>query len=51
MQDEINKKIQKADAEEAVEDEDLDEEAEKIKAEEIANKKVKYLEKMQTQIN
>jgi hypothetical protein len=51
LQDEINKKIQKADADEEVKDEDLDEEAERIKAEQIANKKAKFLEHMQAQID
>jgi hypothetical protein len=36
LQDEINKKIQKADAEEEVKDEDLDEEAEKITTVQLA---------------
>ena len=44
MQDEINKKIQKTDADEADQDDDLDEEAERLKAEEISNKKAKYLD-------
>ena len=51
MQDEINKKIQKTDADEAGQDDDLDEEAERLKAEEISNKKAKYLDHKQTQIN
>jgi hypothetical protein len=44
LQDEINKKIQKTDADEADQDDDLDEEAERLKAEEISNKKAKYLD-------
>jgi hypothetical protein len=51
LQDEINKKIQKTDADEAGQDDDLDEEAERLKAEEISNKKARYLEQKQTQIN
>jgi hypothetical protein len=41
--------MQKVD--EAAQDDDLDEEAERLKAEEIANKKASYLEHMETQIN